>query len=120
PDAQHARYAGSLRSVRAIDEYTVEFQLCGPDVAFPVRLASAAFAINDTAWLQSHVDPGRGGEQSIVREVNGTGPYRLEAWKSGTEIDLVRNDAYWGDAAHNERLIVRWRDEAAARLAELQ
>lgn len=120
PDADHAAYAGSLRSIRAIDELTVKFRLCGPDVAFPVRLASAAFAINDTAWIQTHVDPGGGGEQAIVRAVNGTGPYRLEAWKAGSEIDLVRNDRYWGDAALNERLIVRWQADAGVRLAELQ
>jgi ABC-type transport system substrate-binding protein len=109
-----------LRSIRAIDEDTVEFRLCSPDVAFPVRLASAAGAINDTAWLQSHVDPGDSGEQAIVRDVNGTGPYRLAAWNRGSEIDLVPNDVYWGDAARNQRLIVRWRDGASARLAELQ
>ena len=66
------------------------------------------------------MDPGRSGDQAIVGEVNGTGPYRLEAWNHGSDITLVRNDAYWADAARNERLIVRWRDDAAGRLAELQ
>ena len=120
PDADHAAYAGLLRSIRAVDALTVEFQLCAPDVAFPVRLASAAGAINDTAWLESHVNGSAGGEQAIVRDVNGTGPYRLEAWNRGSDIDLVRNDAYWGEAARNQRLIVRWRDSASARLQELQ
>ena len=64
--------------------------------------------------------PGRSGDQAIVGEVNGTGPYRLEAWNHGSDITLVRNDAYWGEAARSERLIVRWRDDAAGRLAELQ
>lgn len=120
PDADHAAYAGSIRRIRAIDAATVEFRLCAPDVAFPTRLAFAAFGINDTAWLESHVDPGRGGDQPIVGEVNGTGPYRLEGWNRGSDVSLVSNNAYWGEPARNERLIVRWRDDAADRLAELQ
>ena len=58
PDSEHGPYAGLIRRIRAVDAATVEFRLCAPDVAFPTRLAFAAFAINDTAWLKSHVDPG--------------------------------------------------------------
>lgn len=120
PDPDHARYAGSIRRIRALDAGTVAFELCAPDVGFPTRLALAASAINDTAWLQSHVDPGRSGAQAIVGSVNGTGPFRLEAWNHGSDISLVRNDTYWGDRARPERLMVRWRADAAGRLEELQ
>jgi peptide/nickel transport system substrate-binding protein len=120
PDADHAPYTGLIRRIRSIDAETIEFRLCAPDVGFPTRLAFAAFGINDTAWLETHIDPGRGGEQAIVSEVNGTGPYRLERWNRGADVSLVRNDAYWGATARNERVIVRWRDNAADRLAELR
>ncbi len=120
PDADHAAYAGAIRRIRAVDLRTVEFQLCAPDVAFPTRLASAAFAVNDTAWLESHIDPDRGGEQEIVHEVNGTGPYRLDSWSRGSEITMVRNETYWSEPARTERLIVRWRNDAAGRLSDLQ
>ena len=106
--------------IRADRRRTVEFQLCAPDVAFRTRLAFPAFAINDTAWLQSHIDPGRGTDQAIVQQVNGTGPYRLESWNHGSEIILVRNDDYWGLAARTERVVVRWRNDPAGRLGELQ
>jgi peptide/nickel transport system substrate-binding protein len=120
PDATGGAYTGLIRRIRAVDPGTVEFELCAPDVAWPTRLAFAAFAINDTAWLESHIDPDQGGEQAIVGAVNGTGPYRLEGWTRGSEIRLVRNDAYWGTRARSERAIVRWRESAAARLAELK
>lgn len=119
PDGEHAAYAGMLQRVKAIDSRTVEFRLCAPDVAFPARLAAAAFAINDTAWLQSHIDPAQEGGQAIVEEVNGTGPYRLEAFEPGSQVTLARNDAYWGDAAVNERLIVRGQGDPDARFREL-
>lgn len=120
PDAEHAAYAGSILRIRAIDARTVQFMTCAPDVAFPTRLASVAFAVNDTAWLESHIDPSRSGAQAIVGTVNGTGPYRLEAWNHGSDISLVRNEAYWGDAARPERVIVRWRNDGAERVSELQ
>ena len=119
PDGEHAAYAGTLQRVKAIDPATVEFRLCAPDVAFPARLAGAAFSINDTAWLQSHIDPAEAGEQTIVQAVNGTGPYRLEAFSPGSQVTLVRNDAYWGDAALNARLIVRGEQDPQSRFREL-
>lgn len=119
PDPGHQAYAGLLRRIRAIDARTVELQLCAPDVALPARLAFPAFAINDTAWLADHIDPDHDGEQAIVSQVNGTGPYRLEGWSRGGELTLVRNDAYWGAPVGPERLVIRGRDDAAARLADL-
>ncbi len=120
PDASHAAYTGNLKRITATDPVTVTFELCRPDVAFLPKVAAPAFAINDTAWLEAHVSDGQGGEASIVSEVNGTGPYRSEGWHRGSEISLARYDEYWGTRARNERLIVRWRDPAAARLVELQ
>jgi ABC-type transport system substrate-binding protein len=119
PDAQHVPYAGDLRRIVATDVATVAFELCEPDVAFLSRIAVPAFAINDTAWLGSRIDPAHSGAQAIVTDVNGTGPYRLESWKSGSEISLARNDSYWGASVRNERVIVRWREGAAGRLEEL-
>ncbi len=120
PDAQHAAYAGNIRRITASDAATVTFELCDPDVAFLSRIAAPAFAINDASWLGSRIDPADSGTQAIVTDVNGTGPYRLESWKAGSEISLARNDAYWGPSALNERVIVRWREGAAARLDELE
>ena len=120
PDTGHARYTGNLRRISAPDASTVVFELCDPDVAFPSKIAAPAFAINDTAWLKSHIDPSRSGDQAIMSEVNGTGPYRLQGWDRGSEISLARNETYWGTPARNERVIVRWRDVAAQRVVELQ
>jgi len=120
PDARHAPYAGNLKRITATDPATLVFELCGPDVAFTSKIAAPAFSINDTAWLESHIDTAGGANQDIVTEVNGTGPYRLERWDRGSEISLARNDEYWATPARNERLIVRWHDGSAQRLVELQ
>ena len=120
PDAEHSAYTGNFKKVSATDEKTVVFELCNPDVAFLSKIAFTSFAINDTAWLESRIDPAADTNQAIVSEVNGTGPYKLDKWNRGSDITLVRNDAYWGDKAKSEKLIVRWSAEAAQRLVELQ
>ncbi|MEA2654331.1 MAG: peptide/nickel transport system substrate-binding protein [Chloroflexota bacterium] len=119
PDPSHGAYAGNLKRISSTNARTVVFALCEPDVAFLSKIAAPAFSINDSGWLTSHIDPAATGPQAIVTEVNGTGPYRLESWKPGAEVSLARDPAYWGAAAKNERLIVRWTADAAQRTKEL-
>ncbi|MFL5668442.1 MAG: ABC transporter substrate-binding protein [Chloroflexota bacterium] len=120
PDASHGAYTGNLKRITAADARTVVFELCAPDIAFLAKIADPAFGINDTAWLTGHIDPGTTGAQPIATAINGTGPYRLEAWDRGAEISLARNDGYWGHRALNERLIVRWNPSSGERVGELQ
>ena len=119
PDATHDKYSGNFKKITAKDEKTVVFELCNPDVAFLSKIAFSSFAINDTAWLESKIDPAKPDNQAIVSEVNGTGPYKLDKWNRGSDVTMVRNDSYWGDKAKTEKLIVRWSPEAAQRLVEL-
>jgi peptide/nickel transport system substrate-binding protein len=120
PDANHSAYTGNFKKISATDEKTVVFELCNPDVAFLSKIAFSSFAINDTAWLESHIDPSSDTNQAIVTEVNGTGPWKLEAWNRGSDVTMTRNDDYWGDLAKSEKLIIRWSTEGAQRLVELQ
>jgi peptide/nickel transport system substrate-binding protein len=105
----------NLSQIKAVDEYTVEFTLCNPDVAFLSKIAFSALAINDTAWLEAHVPDG-----SIISMMNGTGPYKMSTWNRGSELDYVANDNYWGDAPIAQNLVFRWSAESAQRLVELQ
>jgi peptide/nickel transport system substrate-binding protein len=119
PDATHVAYTGNFKKISAPDAQTVIFELCNSDVAFLSKVAFTSFGINDTDWIKTHVDPAGTTNQAIVSEVNGTGPYSLEAWNKGSDITLTRFDDYWGEKAKSEKLIVRWGTEAAQRLVEL-
>jgi ABC-type transport system substrate-binding protein len=120
PDAAHGPYTGNLRRISAPDAATVIFELCDPDVAFPARLASPSFAIQDSGWLDATIDPAKDGEQAIVRDVNGTGPFMLQAWNRGSDVTLARFDGYRDGPASPERIIFRWTETSHQRLAELQ
>ena len=119
PDATHAKYAGSIKKISAPDARTVVFDLCGPDVAFLSKIAFTSFAINDAGWLTANIDPA-GTTQKIVTAVNGTGPYKLNAWNRGQDVTYDAYDGYWGEKALTAKAILRWNKEAAQRLVELQ
>lgn len=108
-------YTGNLATVEAVDELTVRFTLCQPDVAFPSKVAFSAFGIQSSDYLDE-----TGGGADLVEAPVGTGPYRLEAWERGSQMVMARNDDYWGEAPPFETVVFRWSEEAAQRLNELQ
>jgi ABC-type transport system substrate-binding protein len=108
-------YGGILKTIEAVDDLTVKFTLCRPDVAFPSKVAFSAFQIHPSEYLES---TGGGGE--LVEKPIGTGPYQLVEWNKGDSIVYQRFPDYWGEPAKTENLIFRWSAEGAQRLLELQ
>ncbi|MEG0380887.1 MAG: ABC transporter substrate-binding protein, partial [Kurthia sp.] len=51
---------------------------------------------------------------------NGTGPFAFEKWDTGQEIDLVRNEDYWGDKPAFKQLIYKVVPEDATRVAMIE
>ena len=119
-DPAYGPYEGSLQRVFARDEHTVVFELCDSDPAFLAKVASPALAIDDTAWLQSRLDPADGGAPRILTEVNGTGPFRLDTWDGTSDITLSRSETYWGVRALTPSVIVTGEGDAGQRLAKLR
>lgn len=109
-------YGGNFSSIEAIDELTVEFTLCAPDVAFESKVAFSAFGIHPSEVLE---ETGGGGPELFENPV-GTGPYQLQQWERGNQLVMSANPDYWGDAPEAETLVFRWSEEAAQRLVELQ
>lgn len=108
-------YGGAIQSITALDEHTVQFQLCVPDPAFPSKVAFSSLQILPSEYIES-----TGGTGDLVQRPIGTGPYMLQEWNLGDSIVLTRNDNYWGEPAKEQTMIFRWNPEAAARLVELQ
>ncbi|MBS3752922.1 MAG: hypothetical protein KGY46_05980 [Anaerolineales bacterium] len=114
-EADSCDYGGKVLSVEALDDYTVEFNLCKPDPAFLAKMAFNVFAIQPSEYI---AETGGGGK--ILEQPIGTGAYQLEAWNRGDSIVYKRFDDYWGESAEAETLVFRWSTESAARLLELQ
>lgn len=116
---EHGPYQGTIRRISATDAMTVAFELCDFDAAFLAKIASPSLAINDTAWLESRIDPA-GGDQRILSEVNGTGPFRVESWGDGQDIALSPFDAYWGEPARVGAVVFVAEPDAGRRLSKLR
>ncbi|HJS18377.1 MAG TPA: ABC transporter substrate-binding protein [Anaerolineales bacterium] len=106
-------YGGEVKSIEAVDEFTVKFTLCVPDPAFPSKIAFTSFAIQPAEHLEAS-------EGKPLENPIGTGPYSIESWERGNQIVFTRFDDYWGEPALNQTLVFRWSTESAQRLLELQ
>jgi ABC-type transport system substrate-binding protein len=113
--ATDCAYGGEFKQIKAVDELTVEFDLCNPDPAFLPKLALASNEIQDSAYLAANM-----ANHLILARPNGTGPYKFGEYVRGDHITLVRNDSYWGTKAKAAQVIFQWNSEAAARLLALQ
>ena len=108
-------YTGQIGSIKALDAGTVEFTLCAPDAAFLAKIAFSVFGIQDADYLAAHAEDG-----SYLDQPNGTGPYTLSEWSKGNRMVFSAFPDYWGEPAKTANLELRWSDEAAQRLLELQ
>jgi len=113
--AESCDYGGKVLSVAALDQYTVEFNLCKSDPAFIAKMAFTPFGIQPKEYIAE-----TGGGGAILEAPVGTGAYKLEAWNRGDSIVFSRFDDYWGEAPFADTLVFRWSTESAARLLELQ
>jgi peptide/nickel transport system substrate-binding protein len=113
--APNCDYGGKVLAVTALDEYTVQFDLCKSDPAFIAKMAFTPFAIQPSEYIAE-----TGGGGAILEAPVGTGPYKLEAWNRGDSIVFTKFEDYWGEPAIADTLVFRWSTESAARMLELQ
>ena len=112
-DAGGCDYGGRVEKITALDEFTVEFDLCGPHPAFLAQMAFIVFGIQSEESLEAS------GGAPLDSPV-GTGPYSLQEWVRGDSVIYARNNDYYGTVAPHETLVLKWSTESAGRLLELQ
>lgn len=85
--------AEELAGVRVIDDYTLEVELSSPFAAFPLLLAYPGFF---PIAEECAADVTACGTHPI-----GNGPFQVEEWNQGVQLNLTRWDEYKGDEAPN-------------------
>ncbi len=99
-DSAHLRnYYQDIEKLDVLDDYTIRYQyripyfraleFCGGIPIVPSHLFESATDFNT---------------HPIGRQPVGTGPYRLLQWETGKEITLIRNEKYWGEKPHLDRI----------------
>ncbi len=112
-DAGGCDYGGRIEKITALDQYTVEFDLCDPHPAFLAQIAYGVFGIQSEEHLEAT------GGAPLDNPV-GTGPYSLREWVRGDSVVFERFDDYYGTKPEHTTAVLKWATESAGRLLELQ
>jgi len=101
-DAPHLRnYYRDIKSIEVIDDFTVKF-VCAEPYWLALEFAGG-FPV-----LPKHIfEKGEFNEHPNGRHPVGTGPYKFVKWETGREIVLERNENYWGDRPHLDRIVFK-------------
>ena len=111
PQAGDLVGAGSLDSVEAGDgEVTVNFASLNP-IVFQL------FATNGQVMQQSWVE--ENGSDFTNRNVNGTGPFQMSNYESGTEVVFEPYEDYWQETAGVDELTINASSESSTRVNRL-
>jgi ABC-type transport system substrate-binding protein len=102
--AENCNYGGEIKSVAAVDEYTVRFTLCSPDASFPAKISSPIFAVQDRDFLNAN----QGDSKSLTKTINGTGPYQLISNNPVGQIQLHSSASYWGVPPSTQTLNIKF------------
>jgi peptide/nickel transport system substrate-binding protein len=116
-------------SCEATDELTVTLNLTKPSATILSTLTLPSLHIVSPAALEEfEADAGAQNDEGLFQpsgtyateHPTGTGPYKFESWTVGEQVELSKNDDYWGEEAQTDRIIFRPIPDNAARLQALQ
>ena len=97
-------YFQAVKSIRKIDDLTVDFETRVPDPIFPQEITS--WGIMSRAWCEQHgatqvADLTRSEENYATRNADGTGPFVLSLREPDRRTTLVPNPGWWDKPEHN-------------------
>jgi len=101
-DAPHLRnYLQDIESVEVIDDVTVEFRMRQP--YFRHLLVLGLIDI-----IPAHIyGEGNFNQHPNNRRPIGSGPYRFGSWETGQQVELIRNEDYWGEKPYLLRRVYK-------------
>ncbi len=94
-------YYQEIKSVEALDMYTVKFKYARP------YFLALEFCGGMPLVPKHLFEDGDFNKNPAGRKPVGTGPYKFSSWETGREIALVKNDDYWGKKPHLNKIVLR-------------
>jgi peptide/nickel transport system substrate-binding protein len=101
-----------IKTVTVVDDVTVRFATERPWPLMP-RFLGYYGAIVPPGYLA------KSGEEALVRQPVGTGPYRFVRWVKDDRVELEANPDFWGGKPRIGRVVFRAIPSESSRLAEL-
>jgi peptide/nickel transport system substrate-binding protein len=106
-------YTKAIVSKQIVDPYTIRFKYATPYPLAPNDL-STIYIVSKKVATGATTEDFNSGKAAI-----GSGRYKLVKYVNGDRVDLVRNDAYWGDKPGYEKVTFKIIKNESARVAAL-
>ena len=110
---------GAIKSMKALDDYTLEITLKNAYGPFLQTLATDAASIVNPA-IMKHEKDGDLAQAWLAQNTDGSGAYRLAEWKRGERAVLEAKPGYWGGEPKSKKVIIRFMSESADRRMALE
>ncbi|GBU15640.1 ABC transporter substrate-binding protein [Polaromonas sp.] len=106
-----------MKSVKALDDLTVEFILKEPFSPF-----MSLFVVDGMPMVPKHIYEGTDFRTNSANQTPiGTGPFKFKEWKKGSQIVLTRNPDYWQKGKpYLDEIVFRVIPDATARAAAFE
>ncbi|WP_369788406.1 ABC transporter substrate-binding protein SapA [Rouxiella sp. WC2420] len=111
------QFSKTVKSVKKIDDYTVEFKLNNPDASFLWHLATHYAPILSAEYADKLQKSGN--EEQIDRQPVGTGPFQLADFRAGQYVRLARNGQYWKGVPRMQQVVIDMGVGGTGRLSKL-
>ncbi|MBC8950553.1 MULTISPECIES: ABC transporter substrate-binding protein SapA [Xenorhabdus] len=111
------QFGDSVKDIRKINQYTVEFRLNAPDASFLWHLATHYAPILSQEYAEKLQQTNRQGQ--IDWKPVGTGPFMLEDYQMDQFIRLVRHDKYWKGKPRMEQVVIDTGAGGTGRISKL-
>lgn len=111
------QFANAVKSVKKLDDYTVEFRLNKPDASFLWHLATHYAPVLSAEYADNLQK--KGNEEQIDREPVGTGPFQLSEYRTGQYVRLARNGDYWKGVPRMSQVVIDMGVGGTGRLSKL-
>ncbi|HVN34341.1 MAG TPA: ABC transporter substrate-binding protein [Casimicrobiaceae bacterium] len=106
-------YTKAIVAKEIVDPYTIRFKYAAPYPLAPNDL-STIYIVSKKVATGATTEDFNSGKAAI-----GSGRYRFVKYTSGDRIELVRNDAYWGEKSPWDKVTFKIIKNEAARVAAL-
>ena len=105
----------NFQFAEVVDDYTVDILLDSPDA----NMVSKLFERSSLVHSKTHWDS-IGGADNHKSAPIGTGPYKVDKWNVGSDIQYTKHDDWWRGSPYADGVIVTVVREPRTRLALLQ
>jgi dipeptide transport system substrate-binding protein len=118
PHAQSMGLVKLVKTVKKVDDHTVEFDLNEPNSTFAAMLTMGFASIYSAEYADQLLKAGK--QTDLNAKPIGTGPFVLKSYTKDAVIRYDANPSYWGPKPKAERLIYAITPDPAVRMQKVK